>query len=157
MADTRTAVVGKQCKLYYSDDYGTPVWAEIEKAVNVSLPTISKTMNSIQSRESGWQSAVPGNKQISLSFGYLYEAGSDSILEDLRDSYLNDTVLTFAVMDGAINTVGSQGWRFPGVVSQMTETQDLEGNVTIDITVEYVRIRDGGNIVEPDYYDVTSS
>jgi hypothetical protein len=100
---------------------------------------------------------VPGNKAISLQFGYLYEKGDDTVLEDIRDSYLNDTVLTFAAMDGAIATVGSQGWRFPGVVSDMNETQDLEGNKTINVTVDYVRIRDGGNIVEPDWYEVASS
>jgi hypothetical protein len=157
MADTKTAVVGKECKLYYSDDYGTPVWTLIDKAINVGHPTINKTMNTIASRESDWQSTVPGNKSIQLNFGYLYEAGTDTVLDDIRDSYLNDTVLTFAAMDGAIATVGSQGWRFPGIVSSMTETQDLEGNITYDITVDYVRIRDGGNIIEPDWYEVTSS
>lgn len=157
MADDKTAIVGKECKLYYSDDYGTPVWVEIEKAINVGNPTVNKTMNQIESRESGWKSAVPGNKSISLQFGYLYEPGTDSVLDDLRDSYLNDTVLTFAGMDGAINVTGSKGWRLPGIVSAMTETQDLEGNVNIDITVDYVRIRDGGNIVEPDWYEVAGS
>jgi hypothetical protein len=157
MADSMVSVVGKNLKLYYSEDYGTPVWAEIKKAINVSHPTINKTMNSIQSREIDWNSAVPGNKAISLQFGYLYEKGDDTVLEDIRDSYLNDTVLTFAAMDGAIATVGSQGWRFPGVVSDMNETQDLEGNKTINVTVDYVRIRDGGNIVEPDWYEVASS
>jgi hypothetical protein len=157
MADTKTAIVGKECKLYYSDDYGTPVWAEIDKAINVSHPTLGKTMNSIASREIGWNSAVPGMKSIALNFGYLYEKGSDSVLDDLRDSFLNDTVLTFAAMDGDITTSGSQGWRIPGIVSAMTETQDLEGNITIDVTVDFVRIRESGNIVEPDWYEVAGS
>ena len=122
MADTAVTAIGKNLKLYYSEDYGTPVWVEIEKAINVNLPDISKSINKIMTRESGWQFAVPGNKAIQLTFGYLYEKGTDTVLDDLFDSFLNDTVLAFAVMDGAIATSGSVFWLFPGVVSAMPET-----------------------------------
>lgn len=157
MADTAVTAIGKNLKLYYSDDYGTPVWVEIEKAINVNLPDISKSINKIMTRESGWQYAVPGNKSIQLTFGYLYEKGTDTVLDDLYDSYLNDTVLTFAVMDGDITTTGSVGWLFPGIVSSMPETQELENNVTIEFTIELARIRDSGTLVEPERYEVTGS
>lgn len=157
MADTAVTVIGKNCKLYYSDDYSTPVWTLIDKAVNVSLPDISKSVNKIMSRESGWQFAVPGNKSIQLTFGYLYEAGTDSVFADLLDSFLNDTVLTFAVMDGAITTVGSKGWLFPGFVASMPETQELENNTVIEFTIELAKIRDTGNLVDPERYEVLSS
>lgn len=157
MADTAVTAIGKNLKLYYSEDYGTPVWVEIEKAINVNLPDISKSINKIMTRESGWQFAVPGNKAIQLTFGYLYEKGTDTVLDDLYDSFLNDTVLTFAVMDGAIATSGSVGWLFPGVVSAMPETQELENNVTIEFTIELARIREAGDLVEPERYEVTGS
>lgn len=157
MADTAVTAIGKNMRLYYSEDYGTPVWAEIEKAINVSAPDVSKSINKIMSRESGWQFAVPGNKSIQLTFGYLYEKGTDNVLDDLYDSYINDTVLTFAMMDGAIATVGSVGWLFPGIVSAMSETQELENNVVIEFTIELARIREGGNLVEPERYEVLSS
>jgi hypothetical protein len=157
MADTAVTVIGKNLKLYYSEDYGTPVWVEIEKAINVNLPDISKSINKIMTRESEWQFAVPGNKAIQLTFGYLYEKGTDTVLDDLYDSYLNDTVLTFAVMDGAIATTGSTGWLFPGIVSAMPETQELENNVTIEFTIELARIREAGDLVEPERYEVTGS
>lgn len=157
MADTAVTAIGKNLKLYYSDDYGTPVWTEIEKAINVNLPDISKSINKIMTRESGWQFAVPGNKSIQLTFGYLYEKGTDTVLDDLYDSFVNDTVLTFAVMDGNIATTGSVGWLFPGIVSAMPETQELENNVTIEFTIELARIRESGDLVEPERYEVTGS
>ena len=156
MADTAVSVVGKECKLYYATDYGTPVHVEIKKSVSVSVADLSKTVNKIMSRESGWQFAVAGNKSIQLTFGYLYEKGTDTVLDALIDSFLNDTVLTFFVMDGDVETVGSEGWLFPGFVSAMPETQDLENNVTMDITVELARIRETGALVEPERYIVTS-
>ena len=156
MADTAVSVVGKNCKLYYATDYGTPTWIEITKAVSVSVGDLSKTVNKIMSRESGWQFAVPGNKSIQLTFGYLYEKETDTVLDALFGSYTDDTVLTFAVMDGDIETVGSEGWLFPGFVASMPETQDLESNVTIDLTVELARIRESGTLVEPERYIVTS-
>jgi len=45
---------------------------------------------------------------------------------------------------------------FPGFVASMPETQDLESNVTIDLTVELARIRESGTLVEPERYIVTS-
>lgn len=61
------------------------------------------------------------------------------------------------MMDGAINTVGSVGWLFPGIISAMSETQELENNVVIEFTVELARIRETGALVEPERYEVTSS
>jgi len=156
MSDTKVSISGKECKLYYADDYAVPVWNEISKAVAVSVGDLSKTISKIMSRESGWQFAVPGNKSIQLTFGYLYEKGTDTILDDLIDSFMNDTVLTFAVMDGDIDTTGSEGWLFPGIVASMPETQDLENNVTIEFTIELARIRDVGTLVEPERYIVSS-
>lgn len=157
MADTAVTAIGKNMRLYYATDYGTPTWVEIEKVVNVSAPDVSKSINKIMSRESGWQYAVPGNKSIQLTFGYLYEKGTDTVLDALYDSFINDTVLTFAMMDGAINTVGSVGWLFPGIISAMSETQELENNVVIEFTVELARIRETGALVEPERYEVASS
>lgn len=156
MADTAVSVVGKNCKLYYSTDYGTPVWVEITKAVAVNVADLSKTVNKIMSRESGWQFSVPGNKSIQLTFGYLYENTTDTVFDALLDSYLNDTVLTFAVMDGDIDEAGREGWLFPGFVASMPETQDLENNVTIEFTIEFARIRESGTLVEPERYIATS-
>lgn len=156
MADTAVSVVGKNCKLYYSTDYGTPVWVEITKAVAVNVADLSKTVNKIMSRESGWQFSVPGNKSIQLTFGYLYENTTDTVFDALLDSYLNDTVLTFAVMDGDIDEAGREGWLFPGFVASMPETQDLENNVTIEFTIEFARIRESGTLVEPERYVATS-
>ena len=55
MADIAVTAIGKNMRLYYATDYGTPIWVEIEKVVNVSAPDVSKSINKIMSRESGWQ------------------------------------------------------------------------------------------------------
>jgi hypothetical protein len=157
MANEAIAKVGKDCKLYYAADIdASPTYVLITQAINVSLPTISKTMVEVMSRETNWKSKESGLKEISLSFGYLYRNGSDSVFDALRDSFLADTKLYFAVMDGPIATVGSEGFRFPGVVSGMSMTEELEGVRTFEFTVDLVRVLNSGTLIEPDWLTVAA-
>lgn len=157
MANEAIAQVGKDCKLYYAADIdASPTWVLISQAINVSLPTISKTMVEVMSRESTWKSKESGLKEISLSFGYLYKNGSDSVFDALKDSFVADTKLYFAVMGGPIATAGSEGFRFPGIVSSMNETQELEGVRTFEFTVDLTRVLIGSALVEPDWLVVSA-
>lgn len=156
MANEAIAKVGKDCKLYYAADIdASPTYVLIAQAINVGLPTITKAMVEVMSRESTWKSKESGLKEISLTFGYLYKNGSDTVFDALRDSFLNDTKLYFAVMDGPIATVGSEGFRFPGVVSGMSMTEELEGVRTFEFTVDLVRALNGSTLVEPDWLTVS--
>jgi hypothetical protein len=157
MANEAIAKVGKDCKLYYAADIdSSPTYVLIAQAINVGLPTINKTMVEVMSRETTWKSKESGLKEISLTFGYLYRGGTDSVFDALRDSFLADTKLYFAVMDGLIATVGSEGFRFPGVVSGMSMTEELEGLRTFEFTVDLVRYLNGSALVEPEWLTVSS-
>ena len=157
MANEAIAKVGKDCKLYYAADIdSSPTYVLIAQAINVGLPTINKTMVEVMSRETTWKSKESGLKEISLTFGYLYRGGTDSVFDALRDSFLADTKLYFAVMDGLIATVGSEGFRFPGVVSGMSMTEELEGVRTFEFTVDLVRYLNGSALVEPEWLTVAA-
>jgi len=156
MANEAIAQVGKDCKLYYAADIdASPTWTLISQAINVSLPDISKTMVEIMSRESTWKTNESGLKSLSLSFGYLYKNGTDTVFDALKDSFIADTKLYFAAMGGPIATVGSEGFRFVGIVSGMSETQELEGARTFEFTVSLTRALVGTALIEPDWFVVS--
>lgn len=158
MANEAIGTVGKNCKLYYSVAYTSPTWVMIKQAINVDLPTITKGTVDVMSRESLWKAKAGTLKEIQLQFGYLHNNSSDAVYAALLDSFVADTVLTFAVMDGAIATSGSSGWRFPGIVTALTMTEELEGVRTFAVTVDYARKLDGSNVlIEPDWYEVAGS
>lgn len=158
MANEAIGKVGKDCKLYYSVAYTSPTWVMIKQAINVDLPTITKGTVDVMSRESLWKAKAGTLKEIQLQFGYLHNNASDTVYAALLDSFIADTVLTFAVMDGAIATSGSSGWRFPGIVTAFTMTEELEGVRTFAVTVDYARKLDGSNVlIEPDWYEIAGS
>jgi len=68
------------------------------------------------------------------------------------------TLKEIAVMDGAIATAGSSGWRFPGIVTAFTMTEELEGVRTFSVTVDYARKLDNAStLIEPDWYEISGS
>jgi hypothetical protein len=158
MANEAIGKVGKDCKLYYSVAYNSPTWVQIKQAMNVDLPTITKGTVDVMSRESLWKAKAGTLKEIQLQFGYLHNNSADAVYAVLLDSFIADTVLTFAVMDGAIATAGSSGWRFPGIVTAFTMTEELEGVRTFSVTVDYARKLDNtSTLIEPDWYEISGS
>lgn len=150
--------MGKDCVLVYDDiaNWDEPTWKVVQHAVDVSQPGISKNAVSMPSRGSqGWDLKSAGLKAMNLQFGYLYHAGTDTVLAALRDSYLNDTILQFAVLDGpADGVIGRtvQGFRFAGMVYEMPETEELEDGRRFEITVEASRYVLDGELLLPEWH-----
>jgi hypothetical protein len=153
--------IGKDCVLAYDviGGWASPEWTDITNAVDVSMPGITKTSIDLPSRGTGgWNLKGAGLKSLDLSFGYIYEVGTDAILAALRDSFLNDTVLSFAVLDGAsagVNGRTVQGFRFAGIVMEFPITEELEDGRRLEIKVEAARYKHtDGTLRLPEWYSI---
>lgn len=149
--------IGQECMLYYSTSFATPTHVLIAKAIDVSLPSITKTKVAVPSRMSKWNGKRGGLRELTLEFGYRYERGTDTVLAALRASFLDDTPLVFWVLDGAINTAGSQGFVFPGQVFDFPIDQQLEQGQQINIGVEFTHYRESNNLVLPAWHVVAGT
>lgn len=155
--------IGKDCVLAYDDiaNWATPTFAAIDNAVDVSQPGISKTAIDLPSRGTGgWNPKGAGLKSMDLSFGYLCDEGTDIVLDLLRDSFLNDTVLQFVVLDGPIAGLSTRivaGFRFPGFVSEFPIDEQLEDGRRIEIKVEFARYKLAGNLLLPGWYEIDAT
>lgn len=156
-------VIGKDCVLVYGaiTAWDTPVWTDVVNAVDVSQPGITKNPVDLPSRGSqGWNLKGAGLRTMDLQFGYLYHSGTDAVLAALRDSFLNDTILMFGVLDGtSAGILGRtvQGFRFPGIVFEFPITEELEDGRRLDIKVEAARyVDDGGDLVLPEWYTIAA-
>ncbi len=154
--------IGKDCVLAYDQpaNWDTPSWEAIENAVDVSQPNIKKGTVDVPSRGSqGWKFKAPTMKEMDLQFGYLCQRGQDAQLEALRDSFLNDTPLMFAVLDGPIAGDADfdvQGFRFIGIVTEFPIDEPLEDARRIDIKVEAVRFKADGDLLLPEWYTIAA-
>lgn len=155
--------IGKDCFLYYDSptNWASPSGTLIVDAIDVSMPGITKNMVSLASRGSaGWDPKGPGLKNIDLQFGYLYNAGGDNIFDALMDSYIDDDILIFYVLDGPIAGLADrsvEGFRFPGIVSEAPINQELEDGQKVDFKVDFARYKDSGTLRLPNWYEVAAT
>lgn len=163
-------VIGKDCVLATFDvaDWATPTYAAVVNAKNVSQPGVSKNSVSLASRGSqGWDLKGSGLKSMDLQFEYLYESEDDT-LETFRDSFINDTKIGFAVLDGPADgefPVGTpddevydvQGWKFIGEVFEFPTAEELEEGKTFDIKVELSRYKLSGTLLLPTWVTISGA
>lgn len=144
--------VGIDGKLYYNDGtYDSPDWVEITRAIDVSL-NIEQTAVDVSSRRSRWRAFMHGLKDGELTFGYRVTRNATDPVKELLDSMLlsGQTVADFAVMDGDIETPGSAGLRFFGMLTSDNLNQALEDGAAVEYTVKPTYVEDDqGNQVEP--------
>jgi hypothetical protein len=149
-------VSGRECKLYYNTTLATTFTVSgavlITEAVDVSLSQ-TKNMGTVASRASEYAATVPGLQVIELTFGYQYRSDpNDSVFTALRQAYLGNTILHWAVMDNILATPGprgSQGQTFPGVISEFPIEQPLEDSQKIEVKVSVVRAYASGTLIDP--------
>lgn len=148
-------IPGRKCKFYANTGtHATPVWVEIKRAMDVNVDGLEKNEINVQDRSSEWEAGGGGAKKVAVSFGYLYKPGTDTVFDLLLDSFLNDTQYEFAVLDGDVSTSGSKGIRFFGIVFSFPYSQELEAGQKLDVKVSLAREEEGGNLVDPDWYEV---
>ena len=136
MAYTDDQVVGKDANLYYdsASTYATPTWTEIKRVGDVNL-NLGKNQGSTRTREVALEVSGGGTKTASLSFTYVAKKGADTVADALQDSWLNDTKMEFAMLDGPSGTSGSKGYRMIGIVNSYNQSQAFDDPLAYDVEV----------------------
>jgi hypothetical protein len=143
------ALVGRECKLYYnSGTFASPTWTEITRAIDVAY-TIASERGNVSSRVSLWKMEKKALNGLELTFGYRYRQGvTDAVFDALRPMALSNTVVEFAVADGAIATTGNEYLRASYQID-MTMNQALGDGVMAEFTAFLTSEEDSGTLREP--------
>lgn len=145
-------VMGKNAiAAYNTGTYAIPVWVPMNGIRDLSV-TLGKNMGTVTSRETDWELKGAGFKTASVSFGYLHEPTTDTVFDALLDSYISDTPVDMIFLDGVSTTTGNQGLRAHFIVSDMSQTQDMEEPLAFDFTVDVTRFDDGGTLRVPQWW-----
>lgn len=134
----RCTKTGRECKLYYNaNTYASPSWVEIARAKDVAL-SLGKNTTEVVSRATNWSKTLGTTRTMSLNFGYDYKQGAnDAVWTALFTSYNANSGIELAVLDGAVTTVGTDGFRAYFEVTEMEWTQSQDDQVTYDITAQH--------------------
>jgi hypothetical protein len=152
---TASKITGRQAKTYYNTGtHATPVWVLMGRIVNLTQP-FSKGEAELKDRESDWKKVLGGLKELGLKFTYNEKKSvNDTVFAALWDSWLNDTAVECAAMNGLIATTGNKGYRAYLMVTEMERSEELEAVVAWDVTMKLTEHEESGATIEPDRYVV---
>ena len=145
-------VMGKNAIAAYSTGtYASPVWVTIVAARDIAV-SLGKNMGTVTSRESDWELKGAGFKTASVTMSYLHEPTTDTVFDKLLDSYIADTPVDMIFADGAVATTGNQGLRAHFIVSDMSQSQDMDDPIMFDFTFDVTLFNDGGTLRPPEWW-----
>lgn len=145
--------LGHKAKLYINTaSNASPVWAELERAIDVSTP-LSKAEVDVSRRGSNWKLVKGALKEGSIEFGYRYLAGADGTdadYEDLLDSFANNTPLQFAAMDGPIAGDGARGFKAYCEVMELPHDEPLTDGQVVNVVAKPTDYYVSGSLIQPE-------
>jgi|DewCreStandDraft_4_1066084.scaffolds.fasta_scaffold241227_1 hypothetical protein len=128
--------LGLDAKLYRNTGtHPAPAWNEIENVKDVTLNLEAGEADVTTRGNAGWRATVATLKDGSIEFMMVWDTEDDDFTA-LRDAFLNHTSIEFAVMDGDIETAGSQGLRAACAVTNFSRNEPLEEAITVSVTVK---------------------
>ena len=81
----------------------------------------------------GWRAKIGTLKGASLEFKLMWDTASDA-LTAIREAFLNNTAIEFAVFDGASNQSWSRGLRGTMAIINFTRSEPLEEDIKVRVT-----------------------
>lgn len=151
MALVESERVGIECHAYYNTGtYDIPTWTEITRIQDLSVAN-AKTMADIKSRLSAYARKRGAFIEPSLSFGYLYKAGTDTVRDALLGSFVDGTVLDVLILDDVVTESGAAGFRLHVEVSKWDDDQAMENGKAVAVEAALAAEYDAaGALIEPD-------
>jgi hypothetical protein len=129
-------VLGLDAKLYRNTGtHGSPVFNEIPNTKDVTLALEKNTADVTTRGNNGWRAMVGVLKDGSVDFQMIWDTG-DLDFGAVRDAFLNNTTIEFAIMSGVITATTSEGLLATFAVIKFTRNEPLEEALTVDVSIK---------------------
>lgn len=128
--------LGLDAKLYHNTgSYGSPTWAEIQDAQDVSL-TLESGEAEVKRRASTWTEFLAALKEAAIEFEMISDPSNTADFQALRDAFLNRTAIEILCLDGAVDSTGNEGVRMTCLVTQFSRNEPLEEVLTFSVMLK---------------------
>lgn len=129
--------LGMDAKLYYKSGGvgGTGEWIELANVRDVTLNLEAGEADVTTRGNSGWRATVATLKEGSIEFEMVWDT-EDAGFTAIKNAYFNNSALGFAIMDGDIETAGSQGLQADFAITNFSRSEPLEEAVTVSVTAK---------------------
>lgn len=112
----------------------TPVYVALDIVKDVAIGIDRDEMDS-DDRGTEWTGFMHGNKKADVELTITYLT-TDVGYEELRDAFLNNTIIELAIMDDAIAQSGAEGLRAEFVISAWGREEPKDGEMVNKITLK---------------------
>jgi hypothetical protein len=132
-------VLGLAAKLYLNPTLGyysdSPDWSEVGNCQDVTLNLEKGDADVTVRQNNGWKATVGTLKDASVDFKMIWDTADENFVS-IRNAFLNNEGIEFAVMDGPITTPGSEGLVALMTISKFSRSEPLTEALTVDVTVK---------------------
>lgn len=131
--------LGLECKVYQNTGVvggGSPTWVERTNVQDVTIGLTKDSADMSTRGAGGFAQERATLRHLDVTLKILYDP-TDAFYSALYTAFMsNTTYVDLALMDGAIATVGSKGWRATFDVFDFKENQPLKEGATVDVTLK---------------------
>ena len=131
-----TIKLGMEAKLYRNNgDYATPDWTEMQNVKDLTLNLEAGEADVTTRGNAGWRATIATLKDGSIEFEMVWDT-EDANFTALKDAFFGGTNVEFAVMDGDVETTGSQGLRAEMSITGFSRSEALEEAIMVSVTAK---------------------
>lgn len=129
--------LGMEAKLYYKSGGvgGSGSWTELDNVKDLTLNLETGEADVTTRGNQGWRATVATLKDGSIEFEMVWDT-QDAGFTAIKNAFFNNTAIGFAVMDGNIETAGSQGLQADFSITNFSRNEPLEEAVTVSVTAK---------------------
>jgi hypothetical protein len=128
--------LGMEAKLYRNaGTYEAPDWVEITNVKDVTLTLSTGEANVTTRANNGWKATKATLKDGSVDFDMIWDAADEGFAA-IRSAFFGNTSIELAIMDGDMETEGSEGLRATFSVTKFDRKEPLEEAITVAVSVK---------------------
>ncbi len=128
--------LGMEAKLYRNDGtYASPTWVELLNVKDLTLNLEAGEADVTTRGNAGWRATIASLKDGSIEFDMVWDT-TDANFTAIRTAFFAGTNVEFAVMDGDIETTGSQGLRAEMAITGFSRSEALEEAMMVNVNAK---------------------
>lgn len=127
--------LGMEARLYWNaGSFQSPDWQHVASARDVTLGLETGQADVTTRGNNGWRATLATLKDASISFEMMWT--KDAACAALRTAFLANAPIEMLVLDGPVETPGSEGLRATMNVVNFSRGEPLEEGITLSVEVK---------------------